>query len=129
MAHAEEAGFRRVVTIVARAFQIDEMIFTQRWTERGRVHLARAIVMYLARVALGLDYTRIGELANRARRTVARAVENVEDYRVTQEFDALLNRLEKELAHEEQEGWHHPDAHAGRGLHGAGSPANGVSGA
>lgn len=68
-------------------------------TRRSRhAALARQIAMYLAHVALGLNFVQIAGAAGRDRTTVAHACRVVEDRRDDPDFDALLDRLEAFLA-------------------------------
>jgi chromosomal replication initiation ATPase DnaA len=121
--------FQRILAVVGDAFQISEDVLTSHVRHRGRIGLARQIVMYLARVVYELPYKSISRFFFRDRSVIATAVETVEDYRLTPEFDALLNRLEKELTDEDEgdeagdprarAGKDHIRDDAGRGVHAA----------
>lgn len=55
---------------------------------------ARQVAMYIANVALGIDFEDIGEFANRNRDTIRHGVERVEDRREDPGFDALITSME-----------------------------------
>lgn len=82
---------------VARAFGLP--VPAIRGALRGCHDIARArqIVMYLARVALGLTYTGAGRLVGRDRTTAAYACRVIEDLRDDPVFDARLSALEAGL--------------------------------
>lgn len=70
-----------------------------RTTSRGNASVAQArqVAMYLAHVALGLNYSAVGRAFGRDRTTVAHACRLVEDRRDDPCTDDLLNTLEQGL--------------------------------
>lgn len=83
---------------VASAFAIDVMLMLQ--SSRGRAGVARArqVAMYLTHVMCGLSLTRVGELYERDRTTVAHACQIVEDLREDREFNQAIAHLECAIA-------------------------------
>ena len=74
---------------------IDELYAPTR--RRAEVALARQSAMYLAHVALGLNFTDVGRAFGRDRTTAAHACRTIEDRRGHAELDTRLAELEHAL--------------------------------
>ena len=64
----------------------------------AEVALARQLALYLCYVTLSLPMSRIGRLLGRDRSTVSHACAKIEDMRDDPVFDALVSRLEEQVA-------------------------------
>ena len=64
---------------------------------RAEVALARQSAMYLAHVALGLNFTEVGRAFGRDRTTAAHACKTIEDRREETHLDIALADLEQAL--------------------------------
>ena|SRR5436853_524619 len=64
---------------------------------RASVALARQSAMYLAHVALGLNFTEVGRAFGRDRTTAAHACRRIEDRRTKPRIDTALAELEHAL--------------------------------
>lgn len=87
-------GRETIETTVAAAYSVPFGEMQTRSRGRAPVALARQVAMYLAHVALGLNYSATGRLFDRDRTTVAHACRIVEDRRDDPYTDDLLCALE-----------------------------------
>lgn len=83
---------------VASAFAIPIGELRKRRRCSASVALARQSAMYLAHVALGLNYTQVGHEFRRDRTTAAHACRVIEKRRDNPGFDAALCRIEQVIA-------------------------------
>lgn len=90
--------FRLLVQKVARAFHVRAAAIVSPGRTGAREALARHAAMYLAHVVLGWSYAEIAALFGRHRTSVHYACARIEDCRDEGGFDALLARLERQLA-------------------------------
>lgn len=81
--------------IIAQAFNIPVGELRAATRRKARVALARQIAMYLVHVAFGLNLSEVGLHFGRDRTTAAHACRQMEDRRYDQDFDMLLDRLER----------------------------------
>src|SRR5436189_860215 len=91
------AARHRISAAVAAAFMVPvgEIQATSRRT--ASVALARQSAMYLAHVAVGLNFTDAGRAFGRVRTTAARACRMIEDRRSKPGLDTTLAELEHAL--------------------------------
>ncbi len=85
---------RLMETVVAGSFAVPVEALRMRSRGTANVAFARQSAMYLARVALGLSYSRIGRIFNRDRTTAAHACLLVELRRDDPTIDRTLDLLE-----------------------------------
>ena len=87
----------RIAAAVAAAFMVPIGEIHAGTRRTASVALARQSAMYLAHVALGLNFTDAGRAFGRARTTAARACRVIEDRREEARIDTALADLEHAL--------------------------------
>lgn len=87
----------RIGAAVAAAFMVPIQEIHAGTRRTASVALARQSAMYLAHVALGLNFTDAGRAFGRARTTAARACRTIEDRREEARLDTALADLEHAL--------------------------------
>ena len=88
---------RRIGAAVAAAFRVPVGEIRGGSRRTAPVALARQSAMYLAHVALGLNFTEAGRAFGRGRTTAARACRAIEDRREEMRLDSALADLERAL--------------------------------
>jgi chromosomal replication initiation ATPase DnaA len=83
--------------VVASVFAVDTVLLKLPTRGRKPVAEARQVAMYLAHVACGLSFTRVGTIFGRDRTTVSHACKRVEDRREDVEFDNAIDLLERTI--------------------------------
>src|SRR5438876_12246915 len=91
------AATQRIAAAVAAAFMVPIGEIHAGTRRTASVALARQSAMYLAHVALGLNFTDAGRAFGRARTTAARACRVIEDRREEAQIDTALADLEHAL--------------------------------
>ena len=83
---------------------LDELFSPTR--RKAKVAFARQVAMYLVHVGMGMNLSQVAKLFKRDRSTAAHACRLIEDFRDNEEFDELVDLLEKTL----RTLYHHPAA-------------------
>lgn len=92
------AGPQIAILLCAKAFSVDLAELRSARRGRAQVALARQAAAYLCHVTLGMAFEPIGRALSRDRTTIAHACHHIEDLRDESRFDALMLRIEAELA-------------------------------
>jgi len=94
----QDPSFAQLTTaLVAISFNVPELSIRARGRGGSRLIQARQVAMYLLNEVFCLTQTRIAEIFERDRSTVAHACHVIEDTRDDPLFDAKLERLEELL--------------------------------
>ena len=96
-------NYRRAVELTAKFFDVSPI--DQRWSRKARVpptmELARRTALYLAVVGHNHSLRTIADVSNLSHEAVRKALHAVEDWRDDEAFDQKLERLERELGHDD----------------------------
>ena len=87
-----------IETLVSASLAIPAATLRTRTRGNARAAAARQTAMYIAHVALGLNFAQTGRLFDRDRTTAAHACRRIEDLRDDPAFDQTLAALEKACA-------------------------------
>ena len=87
-----------IETLVSASLAIPAATLRTRTRGHARAAAARQTAMYIAHVALGLNFAQTGRLFDRDRTTAAQACRRIEDLRDDPAFDLTLAALEKACA-------------------------------